>query len=195
MVDNCLGGFMDKKFFLKKYNMIELTKEDGFEIEIIYSTPNNFTHQVLYDSPICFLRENTAKKLINANKILNEKGYKIKIWDAFRPIAYQRKMFSIYPDENFVANPDKKNCNHCKGSAIDITLCDLNGNELKMPTEFDHFGKESYRDYYNNLDEITKENVMLLENTMIECGFFPNPREWWHFNDIDEYDIILENYE
>lgn len=185
---------MNKNSFLKKYNLVELTKNDGFEIEIIYSTPNNFTNQVLYSSPICFLRANTAKKLTNANHILNKYGYKIKIWDAFRPINYQKRMFSIYPDENFVANPDKQNCNHCKGSAVDITLCDMKGNEISMPTEFDHFGIESYRDYYKNLDKQTKENVMLLEKTMIECGFSPFFQEWWHFNDTDNYDVILEYF-
>jgi len=186
---------MDKEEFIKKYKMKELSEKDGFKIDIIYSTSDNFTNQKLYDEPICMLREKTAQKLIKANQILNEKGYKIKIWDAFRPISYQRKMFEIYPDENFVANPDKTECNHCKGSAVDITLCKLDGTEIKMPTEFDHFGIESYRNYYEKLDYETKKNALLLENTMKECGFIPFESEWWHFNDKDNYDIIFEMYE
>ena len=67
------------------------------------------------------------------------------IWDAFRPLAVQRKMWSLIPDERFVANPDNDNANHCKGNAVDVTLADLDGNLLPMPTEFDHFGPESFR--------------------------------------------------
>ena len=185
---------MNKNEFLKKYNMKELTEKDGFSIEIVYSTSNNFTKQVLYDEPICMLRKKTAEKLIKANNIINKKGYKIKIWDAFRPIEYQRKMFEIFPDENYVANPDKTKCNHCKGSAIDVTLCTLDGEEVKMPTEFDHFGIESYRDYYEKLDIETRENVLLLETTLKEYGFIPYFFEWWHFNDADDYEIIYEMY-
>lgn len=64
-----------------------------------------------------------------------------------------------------------------------------------MPTEFDHFGIESYRDYYKNLDNITRNNVILLENTMIECGFTASLFERWHFNDNDNYDTIYEMFE
>lgn len=186
---------MNKGEFMNKYEMKELYEEDGFALDIVYATPNNFTKEILYEEPICMLREKTAQKLIKVNSILKEKGYKIKIWDAFRPIEYQRKMFKIYPDENFVANPDKTECNHCKGSAVDVTICTLDNKEVKMPTEFDHFGIESYRNYYDNLEPETKANVLLLENTMKECGFIPFPFEWWHFNDIDNYDIVFEMYE
>ena len=186
---------MDKNEFIKKYKMRELSENDGLVLDIIYATPNNFTNEVLYKSPICMLREKTAEKLLKANSKLNKLGLKIKIWDAFRPIEYQYKMWEICPNENSVANPTKGNSNHCKGSAVDITLCDMSDNELKMPTEFDHFGIESYRYYYKNLDNTTRDNVILLENIMIECGFTPFPFEWWHFNDNDNYDIIHEMFE
>ena len=61
-----------------------------------------------------------------------------------------------------------------------------------MPTEFDYFGKESFRNNYDNLDLLTKQNVLLLENIMKECGFIPFPSEWWHFDDSDEYEMIME---
>ena len=64
-----------------------------------------------------------------------------------------------------------------------------------MPTDFDHFGIESSREYYNNLDEETKNNVMLLEKVMVEVGFIPFKTEWWHFDDSDDCDIIYEEYD
>ena len=181
--------------FKNKYGLVELSEKDGFVIEMIYATPNNFTGQIIYQNPICMLRKETANKLIKANNILREKGYVIKIWDAFRPLIFQRRMFEVYPDENYVANPDKTVCNHCKGNAVDITLCTMDGKEVSMPTEFDHFGIESSRKYYDNLDIETRNNVLLLENTMVECGFIPYEHEWWHFNDKDEYEIIKEMYD
>lgn len=186
---------MNKQDFIKKYELKELFSSDGFSIDLIYTTSNNFTHQKLYKNSDCLLRANTAKKLLLANKKFNEYGYKLKIWDAFRPIKFQELMWEVFPDENFVANPAKGKSNHCKGSAVDVTLCTLDNVELKMPTEFDHFGIESYRNYYSNLPTDIQNNVTLLENIMIEYGFDPNPTEWWHFNDTDDYDIIYESYE
>ncbi len=186
---------MNKDEFKKKYGLLEISKEDGVLIDLIYATPNNFTKEVLYNDHICMLREKTARKLLKVNTDLNKLGFKIKIWDAFRPIVYQKKMWQVYPDENFVTNPQKGNSNHCKGSAVDVTLCTLDNKEVKMPTEFDHFGIESYRNYYKNFDNEIQNHVLLLENTMIENGFLPFPSEWWHFNDIDQYDIINEMYE
>lgn len=185
---------MNKVEFIKKYDMKELKESDGFLIDIVYATKNNFTNTKIYDIPICMLRKNTANKLLKANEQLKQYGFKIKIWDTFRPYKYQEKLWNTFPDERFVANPLKTDCNHCKGKAIDITLCTLDGNDVIMPTEFDHFGVESYRNNYTNLDTVTKNNVLLLEDTMKNCGFIPFPFEWWHFDDVDNYDIIYEMY-
>ncbi len=186
---------MKKSEFLEKYSLVELKESDNLVIDIKYATAENFTNEVLYSEPICFLRESTAKKLLAANEELNKNGYKLKVWDAFRPIEYQRKMWKVCPDENFVANPEKDNCNHCKGNAVDVTLCNLNDEEVAMPTEFDHFGIESYRNYYDNLANDVKKNAILLETTMQKHGFIAFPSEWWHFNDSDNYDIIRDIYE
>lgn len=187
--------FMNKQEFIKKYNLKELTANDGICIDLMYATTNNFTHQKLYDDTTCLLRKNTAKKLLKANKKLLQYGYKIKIWDAFRPIKVQEKMWDLFPDENFVTNPKNGKSNHCKASAIDITLCTLDNKDIPMPTEFDHFGIESYRNYYPNLPINIQEKVILLENIMKKNGFNALPTEWWHFNDIDNYDIIDEIYD
>lgn len=186
---------MNKSEFIKKYGLIEISEKDGVLIDMIYATPNNFTNKILYNNNICLLREGTVRKLLKANHNLNKLGFKMKIWDAFRPIIYQRKMWEIYPNEKFVTNPEKGNSNHCKGCAVDVTLCTLDNKEIKMPTKFDYFGPESNRNYYKNLDKETQKNVVLLENNMRENGFSPFPSEWWHFDDIDKYDIINDIFE
>lgn len=185
---------ISKDEFIKKYDMCIASEEDGFFIDLRYCRQDNFVGEVLYDTEDCLMRRGTFNKLCIARDILKEKGYYIKIWDAYRPMTIQEKMFQIVNDERYVANPKKNKSNHCKGSALDVTLCDKNGNDILMPTEFDHFGIESSRRYYENLDNLIKENVLLLENVMIEVGFIPFETEWWHFNDSDEYDVIYEQY-
>lgn len=186
---------MNKEEFINKYKMRQIKQSDGVLIEMRYATSNNFTKNILYDNDICILRESTAIKLLEANLKLKEYGFKLKIWDAFRPIIYQRKMWQICPDERFVAKPDGNNANHCKGNAVDVTLCTLEGKEAKMPTEYDCFGQESHRGYYKGLSKEAKRNVMLLEEIMIQSGFLPFDSEWWHFNDADDYNIIYEMFE
>ena len=122
------------------------------------------------------VREKTYQKLLKVNEELKVNGFKLKIWDAFRFYECQGK------------------CSHCRGSSVDVTLVTLKGEEVKMPTNFDYFGKESYRDYYGNLDEEVQKNVLLLENIMVKYGFVPYKFEWWHFDDEDEYDIIYEKF-
>lgn len=186
---------MTKNEFLQKYDLVDLNEDDRFIKKVAYETKNNFMNQIIYDKNVCFLRRKTYEKLVKANSILNDYGYKIVIFDAYRPIKYQEIMWNYYPDERFVTNPYKGNSIHCKASAVDITLADLNGNLIKMPTEYDHFGKESY---VCNLKKYNKEiynNIKLLQKVMILCGFKLFPTEWWHFNDTDKYDYILEMYD
>ena len=185
---------ISKEDFIKKYNMCNISCDDGFFIDLKYASIDNFTGIALYSTNNCLLRKGTFEKLVKARDILRQHGYYIKIWDAYRSISVQTKLFSVVKDERYVSNPKKSTSNHCKGSAVDITLCDKKGNDIKMPTNFDHFGAESCRAYYNKLDELTKNNVILLENAMVKAGFIPFENEWWHFNDSDEYDIIYEEY-
>ncbi len=186
---------MTKEEFLKKYNLVDLNDYPDIKKDIRYSTVNNFTNEVLYDEPFCYLRKETFEKLLKAKEIFDKYNYSIVIWDCLRPLPCQQKMWDLIHDERFVSNPAKGNSIHCKGSAIDLTLCDSEGNYLKMPTEFDHFGKESFRSYYEFLDKETYNNIKLLETTMIACGFEPFETEWWHYTDTEDYDYIREFYE
>lgn len=186
---------MTKSEFLEKYDLVDLNSDDSFVKNIVYLTNNNFMHQVIYEKNVCFLRRKTYEKLVKANTIFNKHGYKIMIYDAFRPVKYQEIMWNYYPDERFVTDPSKGNSIHCKASAVDITLTDLKGNPIKMPTEFDHFGKESYVCNLKNYDKKTYDNVKFLQSVMTSCGFKIFPTEWWHFNDADKYDYILEMYD
>ena len=186
---------ISKEEFLQKYDMCEILKEADFFIDLKYATKDNFLSRKLYKNTFCIIRRGTYNKLLKARDIFKTYGYYLKIWDAYRPIKVQQDMFNTMQDERYVTNPKRGTSNHCKGKAVDVTLCDKDGNNIKMPTEFDHFGIESSREYYNNLDNKAKDNVTLLEEVMTKAGFIPFKTEWWHFDDIDDYDTIYEEYE
>ncbi len=149
--------------------------------DVKYATVDNFTHQILYESDKVYLRKVVAEKLSAANKYLQkEYNLTIKIFDGYRPLSVQRKMWKIMPDSRYVANP-KRGSRHNRGAAVDITLIDSNGNELAMGTEYDNFTEKAHYDY-KDLTQEEKKNRKLLRDTMVKFGFEPLETEWWHFD-------------
>jgi D-alanyl-D-alanine dipeptidase len=150
------------------------------KVEIRYATENNFTGKKLYSVGKCFLRKFVAVKLDSVQKELENYGLGIKVWDCYRPLSVQKILWSIVPDERYVANPSKGS-RHNRGCAVDLTLVDSLGNELPMPTGYDDFTEKAHRNYFNLPDTLIK-NRMILENVMRKYGFIPLPTEWWHFD-------------
>ena len=152
----------------------------GFVYDMKYATSDNFLKAKVYDCAECFLRLKTVKAMLNANMEFMKKGYKIKIFDCYRPLDIQKRMWKIVPNPDYVANP-KKGSIHNRGGAVDITLVDANGKELDMGTSFDFFGIEASHNY-QNLSQQIKDNRELLKTTMIKNGFNSLDSEWWHYN-------------
>lgn len=159
--------------------------------ELFYATENNFTGQKIYEFVEVYLRYGTVKKLMAVSEELAQQGLYIKIWDGFRPVSAQFKLWEICPNSTYVANPNKGFSNHSRGNAVDLTLVDANGQELEMPTEFDDFSGKAARDY-SNCSETAAANAKLLEDTMQKHGFQGYYGEWWHFNDTDVYPVEKE---
>lgn len=151
-----------------------------FAYDMKYATSDNFLKAKVYDCAECYLRLKTVTALIDANKKFRKKGYRIKIFDCYRPLDIQKKMWAIVSDPQYVANPAKGSI-HNRGGAVDITLVDLQGAELEMGTSFDFFGKEAAHNY-KNLSNKVKRNRKLLKSVMISSGFNPFDSEWWHYN-------------
>ena len=86
--------------------MIRLLDLDAdFIIDLRYATADNFTGVQVYRSAECWVDAHTAQILIQAKNIFKAAGYRVKIWDAYRPIRAQRRFWEILPDDNFVARP------------------------------------------------------------------------------------------
>lgn len=151
-----------------------------FVYDMKYATPDNFLKAKVYDCAECFLRLKTVNALVEANKKFMEKGYKIKIFDCYRPLDIQKKMWKIVSNPEYVANPTKGSI-HNRGGAVDITLVDSKGKELDMGTSFDFFGVEASHNY-QNLSTAVKQNRILLKTTIVNSGFNSFDSEWWHYN-------------
>lgn len=153
---------------------------NDFVYDMRYATADNFLKSKVYDCSECYLRYKTVKALIAANKMFMKRGFKIKLFDCYRPLDVQKKMWAIVPNPEYVANPAKGSI-HNKGGAVDITLVDFNGKELDMGTSFDFFGKEASHDFPDFSEEI-KNNRNLLRKIMIKEHFNSFDSEWWHYN-------------
>ena len=160
----------------------------GIYTELRYASDNNFTHQVIYDFSGAYLRYGTVQKLASAQESLETAGYSLLIWDAFRPVSAQFKLWEICPDPAYVANPEKGYSSHSRGSTVDITLVTLDGDPVEMPTDFDDFTAMADRDYSDVSDEAAA-NAGLLEEAMTAAGFKPYSAEWWHYSDTEPYPV------
>jgi D-alanyl-D-alanine dipeptidase len=150
-------------------------------VDMKYATEDNFAKKRLYDSNTCFLRKSVAVKLDAVQKELEGMNLSLKVWDCYRPLAVQRILWVILPDERYVANPEKGS-RHNRASAVDVTLVDSEGKELQMPTGFDDFSPRAHH-HYQDLPDQAIRNRELLKGLMEKAGFIPLSEEWWHYDD------------
>lgn len=151
-----------------------------FVYDMKYATEDNFLKAKVYDCAECFLRFKTVKALVKANTKFIKKGYHIKIYDCYRPLDIQKRMWKIVSNPEYVADPAKGSI-HNRGGAVDITLVDVDGIELDMGTSFDFFGPEASH-YFDNLSDEVKQNRALLKRIMKKSNFNSFDSEWWHYN-------------
>ncbi|MCU0449527.1 MAG: M15 family metallopeptidase [Bernardetiaceae bacterium] len=166
---------------------VELIKWDPtFVLDIKYATTDNFTKQVLYDCGRCFLRKRVAQDLVAAHAQVKKQGYRMKIFDGYRPLAVQWKMWNATPSKSYVANP-RKGSMHNRGGAVDLTLVDAQGQELDMGSPFDFFGKQAHLNYPHPAKVLANRKV--LQTAMKAHHFNTISNEWWHFSHQKVYAV------
>lgn len=174
-------------------------------LEIRYYSTYNFVGDRIdgYEEPIALLTKEAAQALKQVSDDVKAKGYRLKIFDAYRPqkavehfsrwakdIADTRMKPYFYPNVNksqlFALGYIAAKSGHSRGSTVDLTLFDMKTEkEVDMGGTFDFFGKQSHPDFTG----ITKKQYaarMLLRNAMIARGFKPLAEEWWHFTLANE---------
>lgn len=165
----------------------------SIRIDLPYGTSENFTGVQLYETTqYAYFQKDVANKLAEAYKILSEKypQYYFLILDAARPMSVQVQMWNAVKGTQgryFVANPNKTGL-HNYGAAVDITLTDEYGNLIDMGCPFDTFSALAHTDKEEELlqngllTEKQYKNRQILREVMLQAGFKPIKREWWHFN-------------
>lgn len=171
-------------------------------LDIRYATSDNFMGFPLYKHAACYLHKEAAQALSRVQIELELLGLRLKVFDGYRPLHVQQLMWDTIQDERYVSNPAKSKGRHTRGTAVDLTLIDKNGNELEMPSEFDEFSECAHSDY-ESISALSRSNRQLLRVAMEKQGFIQFPFEWWHFDfrgwDNDKYypplDLSLEELE
>ncbi|NCP83342.1 MAG: M15 family metallopeptidase [Bacteroidetes bacterium] len=168
------------------------------KLDVRYATKNNFTQKVIYDTVRVFLVEQAAKALQSVAHDLEKDSIGIIVYDAYRPLSVQRKLWEMYPNPDFVADP-KTGSRHNRGAAIDLSLYYINtGEPMNMPTEYDNFTEKASH-FFLDLPENSLRNRSYLKSVMEKHGFVSLNSEWWHYDfqhwksypilDIDFYQI------
>ncbi|MBQ8680514.1 MAG: M15 family metallopeptidase [Treponema sp.] len=172
----------------------------GIIQEIRYFSSYNFIGERItgYEEPCAIVTQEAARALQNVAAELNAQGFRLKIYDAYRPASAvkhfalwgvddldQRMKPFFYPDlekqELFEKGYIAKRSSHSRGSTVDLTLFDMNsGKEVDMGSPFDLFSQVSHPDYKGISDE-QYENRLFLQKTMVKGGFDTLDCEWWHF--------------
>ncbi|MAD96013.1 MAG: peptidase M15 [Flavobacteriaceae bacterium] len=179
--------------------------DPSIKMELRYITSNNFIGRPIdgYLRSVIIVTKPTAIALKKVQKELKEKGFSLKIFDAYRPqqavdhfVRWAKvlkdtiKKSEFYPDvpksQLFNLGYIASKSGHSRGSTVDLTMADLKtGKELDMGSPFDFFGTESHP-FYKGIDKNQIKNRMMLRNAMLKHGFKPYENEWWHFTLRDE---------
>jgi len=172
--------------------LIEVTSEKvpGLVLEIRYATEQNITGKKIYTDKRAWLREETIRKLAQVARELEEKGYRLVLWDGWRPASAQKALWAAKPDGRFLTPPNRIS-RHTRGTSVDVSLADRNGKIVEMPSDHDEFTDRADEDFSDVPKEVA-QRARLLRKAMFRAGFSGVPDEWWHYDlrDWASYDPI-----
>lgn len=178
-------------------NLVKITEEEfGVILDIRYAKENNVCKTKMYADEFCYLHQDLVLNLKKAISLAADLGYKLKIWDGFRPLKVQQFMYDKFPTaddgEGFVSNPTNGAIPHCRGVALDLTLTDMQGNELDMGTDFDDFSPLAFHGC-QEISTKAQKNRFILLGIMSAAGFDFYSKEWWHYQVFKprEFDVVL----
>jgi zinc D-Ala-D-Ala dipeptidase len=165
----------------KQRMLVEITPQEyGVEIDLLYATPLNFTGRPIYRRAACHLHPDTATLLARASDLAQRLGFRIKVFDAFRPAEAQWILWRHLPDPNYIADP-RRGSPHSMGAAVDLTLVDVrDGCALDMVTGFDDMWAISWHGDTTVSAEAQRNRALLL-GLMTAAGFDFFRNEWWHY--------------
>jgi zinc D-Ala-D-Ala dipeptidase len=136
--------------------------ELDLEIALAYATPDNITGKPFYRADAKpYLHPDAAECLRVAVALARPLGYRLKVFDAYRPVEGQWALWNACPDPEFVADPAKGGP-HNRGVAVDAF------------TPLSHHGR-------TDVSLEAQRNRLLLLGLMTAAGFEFYTNEWWHY--------------
>ena len=189
---------------IKEYKILDIDEEFVNLYELGFKCSSEYYKQGIAGAPkFCYCRKSVAEKLLKAKEDLPN-GYSFLIFDAWRPICVQQRLWNYYrqdiknknPELNdeeldfktsfFISKPSYDIWHpslHNTGGAIDLTIVDDKGKMLNMGTKFDEFCDRTWTNHYEMYtnDEEIRNNRRLLYEIMTKNGFVNLPSEWWHY--------------
>jgi zinc D-Ala-D-Ala dipeptidase len=155
-------------------------------VELRYAGSDNLVRRPLYPQGTRALaRREVVSALTKAQTVLRRYQYGLKIWDAYRPVTVQAKLWQASRNSDYVANPEiGVGSLHSWGIAVDATLVDSWNRPVSMPSDFDDFTPAAMWRYRGPSFEILG-HLRLLQYAMHRAGFWGMRTEWWHFTIAD----------
>ncbi len=148
-------------------------------IALAYATAKNITGKPIYRHARCYLHRDAADALTRAIALAAVLGYRLKLFDAFRPSEAQWTLWTKDPNPEFLADP-RRGSPHSRGVAVDLTLVDAAGAELDMGTGFDDFTPRAHH-AHPAVSAAAQRNRALLLGIMTAAGWDFYRNEWWHY--------------
>lgn len=149
------------------------------------STSETTIGEPFYNSNIAMVQYDLLPMIAQAIELFAQDGYRIVIYDAYRPTSVQQRWFDVVRVHKWVADPSiGMGGVHDRGTALDISLIDMDGNLMEMPTPMHTFTEESARSS-TTMTQTARDNMNYMLNIMLQCGFTYINSEWWHFQDVD----------
>lgn len=150
------------------------------KIYLRYAQYDNLFKKPIYNTDIAFLNIKAARALKDVQAELIKDGYRLVIWDAYRPYSITVQMWNIIKDARYAATP-ARGSRHNRGMAVDISFEKLNGDSVLMPTKFDECTKNA-SPLFQGIPLEARKNRDYLIRKMSKHGFTVLNSEWWHFD-------------
>jgi D-alanyl-D-alanine dipeptidase len=150
-------------------------------LDVRYATADNFTGRPIYPVARCLLLPEVAERLVRAAAALRRQGFRLVLHDCYRPLSVQRELWKALPRRGWVADP-ATGSHHNRAAAVDLSLADLAGTPVEMPTGYDDFGPRARAWATAGIPARARRHRDALRTAMTAAGFLVNPVEWWHFD-------------
>ena len=164
------------------------------EVELRYAGTQNMLGRPIYPAKMpALLQPEVAARLMQAQSALQVRGFRLKLWDAYRPREAHDQLWAASQNRAYVASPAGVGSLHSRGLAVDATLIYLDGRDVAMPTDFDDFTPAAML-RYTGADPQIRNNLRTLQRAMGRAGFYGLRTEWWHFvvKDWQKYRLAAE---